>query len=410
MAEEGIPLEARKFHRRIRQHLLAREHRFFAVVKPGFEETCGRELAAIGAGTVTGITEGGVEFQSRLNGCYAANYFSRTASRVLMRLARFRSQRFDDLRRQVEDFPWELYISEGTLLDIRATSAGSVLYHTGRIAEEFRAGIAERFGRYGMAAPPGTTGGVAQTVMVRVQGNRCTVSLDASGELLYRRHEKIHVTEAPLRETLAALILMEAGIGECECLIDPMCGSGSFSLEGAAMLMGLAPGRRREFAFMNWPCFRRPAYDNMVKRYEASLAARTRGFRDSTVPFVFASDIDERAVRAACHNFERAGIAGVAECRRHDFLGAPLSLPEGKRCLIALNPPYGARCDVDSGSVYRMIGRRMREWYGGCGYAIITPSVEHEKMLSLPYDRKVLFWNGGIRVAVIVRHAHGEGG
>jgi putative N6-adenine-specific DNA methylase len=400
-ASRGLPVDKHRFHRRIRQHLLAREHRFFAVVQPGFEEACGRELAEIGAGTVAGITEGGVEFLSRLNGCYAANYFSRAASRILMRLARFRARRFDELRRRIEEFPWELYINEGTHLEIHATSSGSALYHTGRIRDEFLAGIAARFGRYGMIAS--SDAAAAQTVSVRIQGDRCTMSLDASGELLYRRQERVYVTAAPLRETLASLILMEAGAGDYDCIIDPMCGSGTFSLEGASMLMGLAPGRHRGFAFMNWPCFSRPAFDQMVKRHEAALSSRARGFQDSPVPFVFASDIDTVAIDAARSNIERAGLGGAVDLRRHDFLGAPVALPGERRCLIALNPPYGARYDVDSGSLYRMIGRRVREWYGRCGYAIVTPSLEHEKILSLPYDKKVLFWNGGIKVALIVK-------
>lgn len=370
------------------------------MTQPGFEEICAGELREIGAGHVEGTVEGGVEFRSKLGGCYAANLLSRTSSRILMRIGKFSAFRFEDLRSKVAEIPWELLVGEHAPIALHVTSSGSALYHTGRIGEEIRAGIAERFARYEMTARFDGAPAESQLVFARFRNDRCLVSLDSSGELLYRREGKIFSTEAPMRETLASLILLAAGARDYDCILDPMCGSGTFSIEGAEILLGLAPGRRRDFAFTRWPCFSPGAFEHIRKK-AAGVSSAGKG------PLVFASDSDPGAVDAAGRNIGIAGLSGTVTLRRGDFFSGPAALPSGKRCLIALNPPYGARLDADSERIYRAIGAEIRKNYGGCGYAIVTPSLEHEKILSLPYDKKILFRNGGINVAVIIRYAAG---
>ena len=389
-------MEAHRFHRRIRQHVQGKEHLFFAVVQPGFEYTAQRELASLGVDSITGTRDGGVEFRAKLPVCYGLNLRSRTVSRVLMRLLTFRAANFDLFRKKVGAFPWELYIDEGTGLSFSVSSSGSRLYHTRRIEDECRRGIAERLVEYGVRLGEDENAPL-QRIFVRMENDRCALSLDSSGELLYRRNEKIHVAAAPLRETLASLILMEAGVEGYDVILDPMCGSGTFSLEGAGILLKRVPGEKRSFAFMKWPCFSEPAFNHLLK------VSRSQMLEKNPVPFVFASDVDQLAVENTRRNLSDAGLERAVDLRQRDFFHEPIPVPPDARCLVVLNPPYGPRLGHDTEGLYRVLGRRMREWYGKCGYAIITPSLEHEKILSLPYDKKILFKNGGIDVAVIIK-------
>jgi len=393
------PTTARSLVRRTRQHVIAKEHLFFAVCQPGFERTARDELASFGIVPEARQIEGGIEFSGRLERCYAANICSRTVTRILMRLAHFRAERFDRLSRKVHEFPWELYIAPGARISWKVSSSHSRLYHTGRIAEECAKALRARLADRGIAVSPGRDAiEPKQAVHVRLDSDVVHLSIDTTGDFLYKRGQKEQVTTAPLRETLAACVLMAAGVGAYDLVLDPMCGSGTFSLEAAGILGGQLPGLDRDFAFMRWPSFKEGAYRNLRKRLAEDHPRRPVTGR------IAASDRDPRAVEATRGNLERAGIADDIELSRRDFFEDPITAPPGKRLLVVLNPPYGARLNRhDTEALYRRIGRTIRTHYPHAGYAVLSPGVEHERCMSLPYDRKILFMNGGIKVGLIVK-------
>lgn len=391
--------EDRARTRRIRQHVTAREHRFFAVVQPGFERIAQDELASLGARDAEAV-EGGVEFSGRLEDCYRVNLCARTIVRVLMRLTGFRAERFERVREKVAAFPWELYLAPGAPLAVRASARKSRLHHTGRLEEEVRGGIAERMGEGVMPdAARGDEG--AQTVFLRFERDRCQVSLDASGALLHKRGYRHDAGEAPLRETTAAAIVLAARADAYDGIIDPMCGSGTLAVEAALIATGLPPGAARGFAFEAWPAFRPAAYRHMKGKILEPLMppALPRGRS------ILAFDASDAAVVAARANRDAAGLTGCIDIMRGDFFSLPRPF-EGKT-LVAINPPYGKRSMAGASvkSLYRRIGAVLRERYADAGYAIIVPGLECEKALGLPYDRKILFMNGGIRVAALIRDA-----
>jgi putative N6-adenine-specific DNA methylase len=237
-------------------------------------------------------------------------------------------------------------------------------------------------------------------VFVRLEKDICTVSLDSSGELLYRRGKKRLVTEAPLRETLAALILREASLRNYDLLLDPMCGSGTFSLEAATLSRGIAPCMDRSFSFMKWPVFSEGAWRHMKNDIEAERE------KTSWPLSILASDNNAGAIRVAEDNIKTAGLSEIIPCQRRDFFTDIIDIPEGKKCLIVMNPPYGGRLKInDTAALYRSVGNTIRRHYRRCGYAIIAPGLEAEKALGLSHDRKITFMNGGIPVAVIFRDA-----
>ncbi len=370
-----------------------------AVVHPGFEKTAAEELRSLGVTGMTRLIEGGVEFGSDPAWSLSVNRQSRCVTRVLMRIRKFNAHRFDMLQNKIAALPWELFITGREPVSFQVASRKSKLYHTGRIEEELAAGITRRCKKMGIEPFFEDSGENQhrQRVFFRIEHNRCQVSIDTTGEPLYRRGEKIHVTDASIRETLAACILREAKIWGYDTVFDPMCGSGTFILEASGILDGRPPAAGRTFPMEQWPLYREMKEESAPAEIPKS-ACPARGSR------FFASDIDSRALAAAERNFLNAGIAGRVSLGKRDFFTEPVPELNSPGTLLVINPPYGRRIGgIDTERIYRKTGAAIREFYPRCGYAVIVPGLELEKVLSLPHDRKILFMNGGIKVAAIIR-------
>ncbi len=395
--------------KRVRRHVTGREHLFFAVVQPGFEATCLEEFNFLCIGSNRRALHGGVEFTGRLDQCYRANIECRTATRILMRVAEFRARRFSKLRDLAGRLPWELYLSPGTPVSFNVSSRGSRLYHTGRIETEFRRAISARPGMPGPGPAfdesPDKRGN--HGVFVRFDDDLCTVSIDSTGEALYRRGSKIRTVEAPLRETTAAGILLEAGIRECRTFADPMCGSGTFSLEAGLIALNIPPGLFRSFAFEAWPSYGAQSRAHLVK----SLSGKIKPPQEAGMLF-HCSDRDENAAAMARANLEEAGLNGVIVPRRADFFTELLPLAPETPALLALNPPFGKRLSTgrEALAMYRKLGEALRGPFNSWGFAVIAPGGEYETALGLPYEKKIMFSHGGISAAVLIRRAvrHGK--
>lgn len=382
--------------RRIKRHVKARRHEFFAVIQPGFEATALKELMHWNIGTEHRIATGGISFTSGLTDCYACCLACRTIGRLLMRIGKFRAEQFGRFRKAMAAIPWELYIADKQTISFSVSTEKSRLYHTGRLEQEAAEAIGERMSKYGLSVsvcPKSITG---ETVFCRLSRDICTVSVDASGEKLYRRGQKRLVTKAPIRETTAALILTEANIRQYNLLVDPMCGSGTFALEATGIASGALPGFDRRFCFMSWPVFKAAGYEYLKKQLFKKAAYEQYSLE------IIASDIDHRAVSAASENLR--GIGFSPNVMRLDFLKEQIKIPQEKRSLIVLNPPYGNRMKTKTiFGLYAAIGKRLKEAYPESGWAVIAPGIEAERALAIPYDRKIPFMNGGLPVAALFR-------
>lgn len=384
--------------RRVKQHVIGKEHVFFASVQPGFEKTISGELKSLGMNISDEYIEGGVEFTGHIDDCFTACMASRTASRILMRIATFRAHDFFELERSIRSFPWELYLDPEFPVGFSITSRKSMIYHTGKMQEIFEKEIP---GSYHFASPESDGSGISgQTLFIRNYRDICTVSIDASGDSLYKRGAKSFTGTAPIRETLAALILLEAGISGYDLLMDPMCGSGTFSIEGASIFTGTPPNAERTFPFMNWPSFKENNYLYLKKKILGRIISpEFSGKR------IITSDIDPEEVKIATANIP--GIfSGMISPVTEDFFSLKPEITEGKETLIVLNPPYGKRIEEkDIPGFYKKIGDKLRGDFSDCGYAVIVPGDDAEKALSIDYSRKIPFMNGGIRAAVLFRDA-----
>ena len=370
---------------------------FFAVSAPGLEPLTAQELKELNllgaespdaAGTaVSEGVDGGVAFRGGLETLYRANLHLLTASRVLLRMGEFRAVSFPELRKKAGRLEWEAYLEPGQPLSVHATCRKSRLYHSDAVAERVSGAIGDRLGRPAPLLKPAEAGEEAQLVVVRLLNDQCTLSLDSSGALLHRRGYRQAVAKAPLRETLAAGMLLAAGWNPAAPLLDPFCGSGTIAIEAALLAAGVPPGRQRRFAFMRWP-----GYDPQVWE---RLLAEVRPV-EPPAP-VLASDRDAGAVQMARENAERAGVAGMIEFSRRAV--SAIEPPPGPGWVVS-NPPYGLRVSAnkDLRNLYAQLGNVLRARCPGWEVALLCSDPRLLVQTGLRLDTGLAFVNGGVSV------------
>src|SRR4051812_15846977 len=252
----------------------------FASTALGLESIAAGELKSLG---IRGKQEvGGVAFAGDLDSLYKANLWLRTASRILVRIGRFHASTFYELERRAKKLAWTDFLPREGSVVVRATCRKSKLYHSDAVAERVLEAIAR-------TAPPGIgmqqSSGEAgdegdeqspdvqtqQLFVVRIVDDQVEISADSSGQLLHRRGYRQEVAKAPLRETLAAAMVLASGWGRNEKLLDPLCGSGTIPIEAVPIARNIAPGLARDFRFTRWPFFDARRWESMTADARAAM-------------------------------------------------------------------------------------------------------------------------------------------
>jgi putative N6-adenine-specific DNA methylase len=378
----------------------------FAITAPGLESITLGELKKLG---VKGKAEtGGVSFRGDLETMYAANLWLRTASRVVVRIANFHASTFHELERRARQVSWSNFLPPNSPVRVRATCRKSRLYHSDAVAQRIVEAIAR-------AAPgvvplmddsrevhpddesPGDDNSAlpAQLFIVRIADDQCEISADSSGELLHRRGYRLETGKAPMRETLAAAMLLASGWKPVESLVDPMCGSGTILIEAALVARGIAPGMRRRFAFMDWPGF------SAGKWKQALAGAEGTSVAIGALPRIIGADRDAGAIDAAARNAERAGVDGDI---RFAVRPMSVSLDEldglARPGWVLTNPPYGVRVGDAEGlrNLYAKLGSAVKT-AAGWKLGILTSDTRLSRQLGIPMRARFSTSNGGIPVA-----------
>jgi len=366
-----------------------RQHDLFLICPPGLEACCVAELGSLG---VQGEPrQGGVAFQGGLRELYLVNLWSRCGSRVLVRLGEFRAKDFPGLYRKALQLPWGSYVRPGWPVKLRVTSHRSRLMHSDRIAETVETAL-----RQALGPQESVPGDGEQVVLVRLEEDACTVSIDSSGELLHRRGYRQIMTPAPLRENLAAGMLSLLGWHGDEAFCDPCCGSGTLPIEAALLRSNLAPGMRREFRFMRWPGFRHGLWQQLLS--EAARKTVDPGFG-----IILAADKDESALEAARANARAAGVEELVSFRQEDVAVLEVNPAGG---LMAANPPYGLRLDLPLRqlSPLQVVAQRLQADWNRWRCGLLTP----ERPPGGGWRSAALLHNGGITVNLWAWRAGGE--
>ena len=355
------------FEKRVKRHVTAPPRDFYAATAPGLESLCLRELRTILPGRPMRRLGAGIEFNARLHEAYLANLWLRTANRVLMRIDTFKATRWDTFEKKAGALAWELFLPGECPLQFRVTARQSRLYHSDAIAARLANSISKRLAE---CAPQHSTSATAQTVFARLLADRLTLSLDSSGEHLHRRGVKVNVAAAPLRETIAAAALMLAEYAPPEPLLDPMCGSGTFSIEAAMLSCRVPPGWFRDFAFTQWP-----AFGVNYKRWQYLKDQSGKNMLSPDRPVVFASDRDERACGILRKNIASYGMSPAVGIEKKDFFDLVPAGYAHRPGLVVLNPPYGRRIGsaADSDRLFRQIVLKLKKDFRGWKTALIVP-------------------------------------
>ncbi len=391
----------------------------FAPTAPGLESIAAGELKSLG---VRGRQEiGGVAFDGDLDRIYQANLWLRTASRVVVRLGQFHASTFYELERRSKTLPWQDFLPEKGSVEVRVTCRKSKLYHSDAVAErvlsaiagaassniELRAGssVTDEYGVDGEddggdgGTSAGPSRGLTQLFIVRIVHDHCEISADSSGELLHRRGYRKEVAKAPLRETLAAAMVLASGWDgrRGEPLLDPMCGSGTIPIEAALIARGIAPGLERDFQFMQWPTFDRGLWNDIIEKARASVTNPTLD--------ILGADRDAGAIRAATHNAERAGVARDIRVSAESLSGSIAKIEDvaNGEGWILTNPPYGVRVgeSEDLRNLYATLGNALKT-KRGWRIGILTSDAVLAGQMRLPLRPRFSTSNGGIPVGFLV--------
>ena len=390
----------------------------FAATAPGLESIAAGELKAIG---VRGNQQpGGVSFSGDNRLLYLANLHLRTPSRVIVRLARFHASTFYELERRLKKIPWQNFLVPDAAVNVRATCRKSRLYHSDAVAERVVSAISDAGVRVevrkgeSMSDEDGeeiTDANPPQLFVVRIVNDECEISADSSGELLHRRGYRQEIAKAPLRETLAAAMILATGWRLDDPLVDPMCGSGTIPIEAAMIARKIAPGLRRRFQFMQWPSFDAGLWKELVMKAEAEIlapneAGATRHAR------ILGADRDAGAIAAATRNAERAGVAGDIEFGTQPLSVTLDSLPaiENAEGWVITNPPYGIRVgERDLRNLYARLGSVV-EKKAGWRLGVLAAEERLARQAGVSLRSRFETKNGGIPVSFLASERAGKSG
>lgn len=372
---------------------------FFATAAKNLPPLLGAELIALGVQQIT-ESPAGVRFEGSLELGYRACLWSRVASRVLMVLARFPASSPEELYQGVLAFPWKDHLNPSTSFAVDFHSQGSQITHSHFGALKVKDALVDYF-RLQCGTRPSVNKAAPQILInVYVYRDQATVSLDLSGQALHRRGYREESVLAPLKENLAAALLLRAGwrtgTESARTLVDPLCGSGTFPIEAALIAYGIAPGLLRStWGFTHWL-----AHDSLLweKIHEEASAQKQEALRVGAQFQFFGFDQDPVAVHAATHN---AMVAGLGEHIQFEVRSLPtLTRPaaSSKPGFIIVNPPYGERLGEipELELLYAQLGRTLLTEFLGWNAAIFSGNPELIKRIGLRYTRAHHLFNGPI--------------
>ncbi len=359
--------------------------RFFAPCPRGLETLLAEEIARCGAGEVVPASAG-VAFCGDLETCWRVNLESRLASRVLMQLARVPYQGEREIYAATHAIDWgSLFAVTQTIrVDVNAVRCPlkSLDFITLRIKDAVCDRFRETFGR----RPDVDT----RQPDVRIHGfldaTHYTLYLDTSGEPLYKRGWRVDVGEAPLKENLAAGMLMLTGWDRVEPLFDPMCGSGTLLIEASSMALGMAPGAHRNFGFER--------FADHDPEHWAALRAAVLARADKPRPLeIFGSDLSPAEVARARRNLDAAGFQGAVMLQQADVLEVAAPAPAG---VLIANPPYGVRIGdaTQLAAFYPQLGNAFKARFAGWRCYVFSADPAFPKLIRLKASKRTPLFNG----------------
>jgi len=389
---------------------------FLASVPRGLADLLAKELTSFGATDVRERTTG-VTFSGTLETAYRACLESRLANRVFLEIARFEAATAEAFYSAAREVDWSQHLGPRATLACDFSGKHPTITHSHFGALKLKDAIVDALRDATGARPDIVLDRPGVRVHAHAHGAQVTLSIDLAGESLHRRGYRGAAGEAPLKENVAAGVLMRAGWPELAAagaeFLDPMCGSGTIVIEAALIAARCAPALRREyFGFIGWRGHDAELWRRLREEAKARCLADTQ-----TTTVIRGNDRDAAAVRDARANALRAGIgswvqfevrplANAAPARSGEADGGEADRSEGRATatgLLCTNPPYGVRMeDLDAARVvHRELGEVLRERFQGWHAAVLTGAPQLGMELGIRAARTHALWNGAIECRLL---------
>jgi putative N6-adenine-specific DNA methylase len=360
---------------------------FFATCPRGLEALLADELLAQRALKIV-VTDGGVSFEGSLDTMYRVNLHSRIATRIMSRVGQGSYATEEDIYKATFKLNWPSWFKVNQTIRVKVTGVKCPLKSLDFVTLRIKDAVCDRFREEGALRPSVSVRDPDVRIHAYLTQDQYQLYLDTSGAPLYQRGFRDVSVIAPLRENLAAGIIMLSGWIPGTPFLDPMCGSGTFLIEAAMMAVNQPPGMKRTFGFQKLTSFD----EGLWKKIETEAMNKMKPieFLD-----IYGSDMDLRAVRVARHNLKVAGLEEVAKVMQSDFIKLEPPASEGT---LVTNPPYGQRIgeDEDLKEVYPVWAKHMKESFGGWNTYFLTADLEMPKDMRLKPSKKTPLYNGAL--------------
>lgn len=362
----------------------------------GLEAVVKREIQSLGYKIIK-TEDGKVTYLGDERAIVRSNLWLRSADRVLLKMAEFNAESFEELFQQTKGLAWEQLIPPDGKFTVNGSSVKSVLHSVPACQSIVKKAIVERLKDfYGIETFEET--GAEYTVKATLLKNNVTITVDTTGAGLHKRGYRISDVKAPIKETLAAAMIQLSFWREDRILVDPCCGSGTIPIEAAMIGRNIAPGLNRNFAAEGWELIQADIWKEERKNAFSEMDYDKK-------LMIYASDIDNRAIKAARINAEEAGVDDCIEFAKAD-IGKMKAY--GKNGIIITNPPYGERIgeEKEIARIYSALNEfyyRNPDW---SFFMITTDKDAEEKVMGRKADRRRKLYNG--RLETCYYQFHGE--
>lgn len=379
----------------------------FASCPKGLEELLAAELNSLGGEPIKQHIAG-VSFRGDLRVAYRCCLWSRLANRILLPVAHFPVPSAQALYEGVGGVEWNLHFRADATFMVDFNGTSGVINNSQFGAQKVKDAVVDHFVWRSGSRPSIDLRNPQWRLHVQLRREHATVSIDLSGDSLHRRGYRLQGGIAPLKENLAAALLLRAdwpGIAaRGGALLDPMCGSGTLLIEGAMMAMDIAPGcARKHWSFENWLQHDASIWESLLSD---ALERRERAFVRQW-PEIRGYDASAAAIRAAEENIERAGLTGKVRVLRKElaqFVKPTHQALDGG--LVIANPPYGERLGEQESlrHLYAHFGERLRSEFQGWEAALFTGNPDLGKTMGLRSYKQYRLWNGTIPAQLLLFH------
>jgi putative N6-adenine-specific DNA methylase len=361
--------------------------RFFATCPRGLELLLADELRSLGAENVHAVG-GGVQLTGEFSLCYRVNLESRLASRVLWQVASGGYRSEDDIYGLAYTLRWIEFFAPTRTIRVDVSATKSPLTSVNFVALKIKDAVCDKIRSLSGRRPSVDTRAPDVPIQAHLTQDQLTLYLDTTGEPLFKRGQRLATGEAPLRENLAAGILLLAGWTPGIPLLDPMCGSGTILVEAVHMALDIAPGMGRRFAFENFKNFDQSLWGELCRR------ARARQ-KPKTPLAIHGSDLSASVLRAARANLAAAGLENVVSLKQADVLDIAAPASEG---ILVTNPPYGVRLGEQQqlAEFYPKLGDALKNRFTGWRAYFLSADMRLPKLIRLAASKRTPLFNGAL--------------